>query len=66
MSIEGEDVQATGKHNMFNKVITDNLLKVLPIQVQEAFRSPTDLTKIEPPCCTLSFKKQAQRTVKEY
>jgi hypothetical protein len=36
---EGEEVQAKGIHNIFNKIITENfpnLEKAMPIQVQEA------------------------------
>jgi archaeosine-15-forming tRNA-guanine transglycosylase len=36
---EGEEVQAKGMHNIFNKIITENfpdLYKTMPIQVQEA------------------------------
>jgi hypothetical protein len=36
-------VQAKGIHNIFNKIVTENfpnLEKVLPIQVQEASRTP--------------------------
>jgi hypothetical protein len=43
---EGEEVQARGIHNIFNKIITENfpnLEKVMPIQVQEAFRTPNRL-----------------------
>jgi chromosome segregation ATPase len=43
---EREDMQAKGKHNIFNKITTENfpnLKKVLPIQVQEAFRIPKRL-----------------------
>jgi hypothetical protein len=44
MSIEeGEEVQAKGMHNIFNKIITKNfpnLEKTMPIQVQEASRIP--------------------------
>jgi hypothetical protein len=39
----GEEVQAKGICHIFNKIITENfpnLEKVLPIQVQEAFRTP--------------------------
>jgi hypothetical protein len=38
MSIEGEEVQAKGIHNIVNKIISENfpsLEKVLPFQVQE-------------------------------
>jgi hypothetical protein len=40
---EGEEVQAKGVHNIFNKIITENfpnLEKTMPIQVQEASRTP--------------------------
>jgi hypothetical protein len=43
---EGEDVQAKGICNIFSKIITENfpnLKKVLPIQVQEASRTPKRL-----------------------
>jgi hypothetical protein len=39
-------VQAKGIHNIFNKIITENfpnLEKVMPIQVQEASRTPNRL-----------------------
>jgi hypothetical protein len=35
---EGEEVQAKGMHNIFNKIITENFQN--PIQVQEASRIP--------------------------
>jgi hypothetical protein len=40
---EGEEVQAKEIHNVFNKIITENfpnLEKTMPIQVQEASRTP--------------------------
>jgi hypothetical protein len=43
---EGEEVQTKCICNIFNKIITENftnLEKVLPIQVQEAFRTPNRL-----------------------
>jgi ribosomal protein L39E len=43
---EGKKVQAKGIHSIFNKIITKifpNLKKVLPIQVQEASRTPNIL-----------------------
>jgi chromosome segregation ATPase len=43
---EGEEVQAKGIHNMFNKIITENfpnLEKAMPIQVLEACRIPNRL-----------------------
>jgi archaeosine-15-forming tRNA-guanine transglycosylase len=39
---EGEEVQAKGMSNVFNKIITENfpnLEKTMPIQVQEASRT---------------------------
>jgi phosphatidate phosphatase PAH1 len=43
---EGEEMQAKGIHNVFNKIITKNFLnleKTIPIQVQEASRTPNKL-----------------------
>jgi hypothetical protein len=40
---EGEEMQAKGIRNIVNKIITENfpnLEKAMPIQVQEAFRTP--------------------------
>jgi hypothetical protein len=40
---EGEEVQVKGIHNIFNKIIAEkfpNLEKFMPIQVQEASRTP--------------------------
>jgi hypothetical protein len=46
MGIEEEDVKAKGIHNTFNKIITEDFPKLekdLPIQVQEASRTPNRL-----------------------
>jgi ribosomal protein L39E len=43
---EGEDVQAKGIHNIVNKTMTENfpnVEKTMPIQVQEASRTPKRL-----------------------
>jgi hypothetical protein len=43
---EGEEVQEKGIHNMVNKIITENfpnLEKTMPIQGQEASRTPNTL-----------------------
>jgi hypothetical protein len=43
---EGEEVQAKGICNIFNKIITENfpnLEKTMAIQVQEASRTPNSL-----------------------
>jgi hypothetical protein len=66
---EGEEVQAKGICNIFNKIIIinfPNLDKTMPIEVQEAFRHQTDLTKIELLHNMLSLKQQSQRIEKEY
>jgi hypothetical protein len=42
----GEEVQAKGMHNIFNKIITENIPnpeKTMAIQVQEASRTPNRL-----------------------
>jgi hypothetical protein len=57
MGIEGEEVKAKGIHDIFNKIITENLPNLetaTPIHVQKASRTPKDLTK------------QAQRIEKEH
>jgi hypothetical protein len=47
MSIEeGEEMQTKGIRNILNKIITKNfpnLEKTMPIQVQEAYRTPNSL-----------------------
>jgi hypothetical protein len=43
---EGEEVQAKGIHNIFNKIITENFPnqeKTMPIQVLETSRTPNRL-----------------------
>jgi chromosome segregation ATPase len=64
---EGEEVQAKGICNLFNKIITENFstLKVLPIQVQEASRKPNRLDQ-NPPHNILPLKQLAQRIEKDY
>jgi hypothetical protein len=46
--IEGDKVQATGKNNIFNNIITENfasLKKEWPIQVQQPSRTPKRVNK---------------------
>jgi hypothetical protein len=60
---------AKGICNIFNKIMTENfpnLEKTMPIQVQEASRTPNNLTKIEPSHDILLLKQQAQTIEKEY
>jgi hypothetical protein len=69
MGIEGEEVEAKGICNIFNKIITENfsnLEKVLPIQIQEASRTPNRLDKNRTSLQYIVIKLQAQRTEKEY
>jgi hypothetical protein len=64
---EGEEVQAKGICNIFNKIITEIsqiLRKFCPSRYKKPPEHPT--TKIEPPHSILSLKHQAQRTEKEY
>jgi hypothetical protein len=67
---KGEEVQAKGIHNIFNKITRNfpNLEKVLPIHIQEASRTPNrlDQNTTSPRHGTLSLKQQAQRTEKEH
>jgi archaeosine-15-forming tRNA-guanine transglycosylase len=45
---EGEEFQAKGIHNIFNKIITENfpnLEKSMPIQEQEVSRTPNRLSQ---------------------
>jgi hypothetical protein len=59
---EGEKVQIKGIHNIFNKIITENfpnLTKVLPIQVQEASRTPNRLDQNRTSHSLISLKQQA-------
>jgi hypothetical protein len=61
---EEEEIQSKGIHNIFNKIMTENLLnlkKVLSIQVQKPPGHQTDLTKIKPPHDILSLKQQAKK-----
>jgi chromosome segregation ATPase len=46
MGIEGEEMQAKAIHNIFNKILTENfpnIEKTMPIEVQEASRTPNKL-----------------------
>jgi hypothetical protein len=54
---EGEEEQAKGIHNTFNRIIKESFAHS---------GHQTDLTKIEPPQNILSLKQQAQRIKKEY
>jgi hypothetical protein len=65
---EREDVQAKCIHNIISKTMAENfpnLEKGMPIQIQEASRTP-DITKIEPIHDILLLKQPAQRIRKEF
>jgi hypothetical protein len=66
---EGEEVQAQGMCNIFNKIITENfqnLEKTMPIQVQVASRTPnrTDQNRTTPQ--HIITKTTSTDTAKEY
>jgi phosphatidate phosphatase PAH1 len=66
---EGEEVQAKGIHNIFNKIITENfpnLRKLCRFRYRKPPEHQTDLTKTELLHDILSLKRQAQRLEKEY
>jgi chromosome segregation ATPase len=66
---EGEEVQAEGMRNIFNKIITENspnLEKSIPYRCTRPPEHQTDMTKIKVPHGILSLKQQAQRLEKEY
>jgi chromosome segregation ATPase len=59
---EGEEGQAKGKHNIFNKIITENLpnlKKVLLFKYRKPPGHQTDLTKIDSPHGILLLKQLA-------
>jgi hypothetical protein len=64
---EGEEVQAKGMHDIFNKMTENfpNLEKTIPSRYRKPPEHQTDLTKIEL-THDISLKQQAQRTEKEY
>jgi hypothetical protein len=67
---EGEEVQAKGICNIFNKIIAEKisqiLRKIFPFRYRKLAGHQTDLTKIEPLQGILSLTQLAQRTEKEY
>jgi uncharacterized protein YjaZ len=65
---EGEEVQAKRIRNTFNKIITENipnLEKAMPIQVQEASRTPNRLDQNRTTPQHIITKTTAQRAEKE-
>jgi hypothetical protein len=65
---EGEEVQAKGMHNIFNKIITENfpnLKKTMSIKVQEASRTPNRLDQNRTTPQHI-INEKAQKIEKEY
>jgi hypothetical protein len=60
---EGEEVQAIGMHNTFNKITAE---KNCSFRYRKPPGHQTDLTKIEPFHGILLLKQLAQGTEKEY
>jgi hypothetical protein len=66
---EGEEVQAKGICNIFNKIITENSQNYRKLCLFRYRKPPghqTDMTKIELPHNILSLKQKAQTIEKEY
>jgi hypothetical protein len=67
---EGQEMQAKGIRNIFNKIITENfpnLEKTMPIHVQETYRTPSRLDQNRTSShYILSIKQKAQRIEKKY
>jgi hypothetical protein len=66
---EGEEFQAKGISNIFNKIITENfpnLEKTMPIRFRKPPGHQAYLTKIELPHNILSLKQKSERIDKEY
>jgi hypothetical protein len=63
---EGEEVQAKGMCNIFNKIITENfsnLEKVIPIQMQKASRTPNRPDQSRTPPRHIIIKKASTETM---
>jgi predicted nuclease with TOPRIM domain len=66
---EGEDVQAKGMHNIFNKIITENFPnqeKSMPIQVYKASRTPNRPDQNRTTPRHIIIKTTSKRLEKEY
>jgi DNA-binding HxlR family transcriptional regulator len=66
---EGEEVQAKGMSNIFNKIITENfpnLERDVLRQMQETSSTPSDQIKIELTHNISSLQQQVQKLGKEY
>jgi hypothetical protein len=60
---QGEEVQAKGICNIFNKIVTENFPNLKKLRYRKPPGHQTDLIKKEAPCGVLSLK-QAQKTEK--
>jgi hypothetical protein len=66
---EGEEVQAKGKHNTFNKIITEyfpNLEKSIPYRCKRTPEHQTDQIKIGLPHSIPSLQQLVQKLGKQY
>jgi hypothetical protein len=66
---EGEEVQAKGICNIFNRIITENfpnLEKTVSIQVQETSRTPKRIDQNRTTTQHIIIKTTTQRIEKEY
>jgi hypothetical protein len=65
---EGEEVQAKGIYNIFNKIIAENFpnFECCPFRYRKPPGYQTGLTKIEPFHSILSLKQLLQGIEKEY
>jgi hypothetical protein len=69
MSIEEEEGQAKGMRNIFNEIITENfpnLEKDIPIQMQEASRTPNRPDQNRTTPRHIIIKRTSTETEKEY
>jgi hypothetical protein len=65
---ESEDFQLKGPVNIFNKIIEENfpnLKKEMPMNIQEAYRTPNSLDQKRNSSCHI-IKHQMHKTKKEY
>jgi len=66
---ESEDSQLKGPVNIFNKIIEENfpkLKKEMPINIQEAYRTPNRLDQKRNSSCHIIVKIKVHKTKKKY
>jgi hypothetical protein len=63
---ENEDFQIKGPVNIFNKILKENfpnLKKVMPMNIQEAYRTPNRLVKSSIPSKTLNYHRWRNQSI---